>query len=340
MSEADKYVEEIQKRTKTEAYASSVSKVFDSDAQITGEKVTFDGDVKPKRNVGKVRDRYDVGNVLALVTTDRQSGFDRMLAKVPFKGQVLNLTSAYWFEHTKDIIPNHIISVPHPNVSIVKKCTPFPIEFVVRSYMTGSTSTSIWKNYSNGVRNYCGHPLPEGMIKNQKLSHNILTPTTKEEEHDRPISAEDIIKENWMKQADFDVCAKAALEVFATGQRIAKERGLILVDTKYEFGKDEEGNILLIDEVHTPDSSRYWLSESYDERMKQGLEPENIDKEFLRLWFAKQCDPYTAEVLPEAPKDLVCELSRRYISLYEMITGKVFEFSEGAEEKIAQAIVG
>ena len=287
--------------------------------------------------VGKVRDRYDLSDKLALVTTDRQSGFDRMLAKVPYKGQVLNLTSAYWFEQTKDIIQNHIISIPHPNVSIVKKCTPFPIEFVVRSYMTGSTSTSIWKNYSNGVRNYCGHDLPDGMVKNQKLEKNILTPTTKEE-HDRPISEADIVKEEWMTKEDLDVCGKAALAIFARGQKIAAERGLILVDTKYEFGKDEDGNILLIDEVQTPDSSRYWLAASYEERIKNGLEPENIDKEFLRLWFSKQCDPYKDEVIPDAPKELVCELSRRYISLYEMITGKTFEFNEEAEAGIGAAI--
>ena len=204
--------------------------------------------------------------------------------------------------------------------------------------MTGSTSTSIWKNYQNGVRNYCGHQLPEGMSKNQKLWDLLLTPTTKEEEHDRPISAEDIVKEGWMSQEDFDICAKASLEVFALGQKIAAERGLILVDTKYELGKDEDGNILLIDEVHTPDSSRYWLASSYEERMAQGLEPENIDKEFLRLWFAKNCDPYKDETLPEAPKDLVVELSRRYISLFEMITWKEFEFNDGAESKIADAI--
>jgi phosphoribosylaminoimidazole-succinocarboxamide synthase len=288
--------------------------------------------------VGKVRDRYDLSDKLALVTTDRQSGFDRMLAKVPFKGQVLNLTSAYWFEKTKDIIPNHILSIPHPNVSIVKKCTPFPIEFVVRSYMTGSTSTSIWKNYSNGCRNYCGHELPDGMVKNQKLATNILTPTTKEEEHDRPISEADIVKEEWMTKKDLEVCGKAALAVFARGQKIAAERGLILVDTKFEFGKDADGNILLIDEVLTPDSSRYWLAASYEERMKEGSEPENIDKEFLRLWFAKRCDPYKDEVIPDAPKELVCELSRRYVSLFEMITGERFEFSEGGEGKIASAI--
>ena len=207
------------------------------------------------------------------------------------------------------------------------------------SYMTGSTSTSIWKNYQNGLRLYCGHVLPEGMTKNQKLSENLLTPTTKEEEHDRPISAADIIKENWMTQKDFDICAKAAMAVFARGQTIAAKRGLILVDTKYEFGNDDDGNIFLIDEVHTPDSSRYWLANSYEKRITEGLEPENIDKEFLRLWFAKECDPYKDKVLPEAPKDLVVELARRYISLYEMITDQPFAFDDGSEDKIAQSLV-
>ena len=206
--------------------------------------------------------------------------------------------------------------------------------------MTGSTSTSIWKNYQNGVRNYCGHTLPEGMKKNQKLWQNLLTPTTKEEDHDRPISAEDIVKEKWMTQEDLDVCAEAALKVFELGQKIAFDHGLILVDTKYEFGRDAEtGEILLIDEVHTPDSSRYWLASSYEERIKEGLEPENIDKEFLRLWFRDQCDPYKDKELPEAPRDLVMELSRRYVTLYEMITWNHFEFPVGDEETdIARAI--
>ena len=193
--------------------------------------------------------------------------------------------------------------------------------------MTGSTSTSIWKNYQNGVRNYCGHELPEGMTKNQKLKENILTPTTKEEEHDRPISAKEIIEEKWMTREDWDICAEAALKIFARGQAIASDHGLILVDTKYEFGRDlETGEILLIDEVHTPDSSRYWLASSYEERIAAGKEPENIDKEFLRLWFSDHCDPYKDKELPEAPRDLVIELSRRYITLYEMITGKQFNF--------------
>jgi len=331
--------EAVENRTKSQNYMEKIENTFDSNTQVIGDNVKFDGDNAPTKIAGKVRDIYDLGDKLALITTDRQSGFDRQLAKVPYKGQVLNLTSAYWFNQTKDIIPNHLETVPHPNVSIVKKCKPFPIEFVVRSYMTGSTSTSIWKNYQNGLRVYCGHNLPEGMKKNEKLSENLLTPTTKEENHDRPISAEDIIKENWMTQKDFDVCAKAAMAVFTRGQTIAAKRRLILVDTKYEFGKDDDGNILLIDEVHTPDSSRYWLAESYNERMTQGLEPENIDKEFLRLWFAKKCDPYKDEMLPEAPKDLVIELSRRYISLYEMITDETFTFSDGLESEIAKSIL-
>ena len=206
--------------------------------------------------------------------------------------------------------------------------------------MTGSTSTSIWKNYQNGVRNYCGHTLPEGMKKNQKLWQNLLTPTTKEEDHDRPISAEDIVKEKWMSQEDLDVCGEAALRVFELGQKIAYDHGLILVDTKYEFGRDvETGEILLIDEVHTPDSSRYWLASSYEERIKAGQEPENIDKEFLRLWFRDQCDPYNDKELPEAPRDLVMELSRRYVTLYEMITWNHFEFPVGDDETdISRAI--
>ena len=179
------------------------------------------------------------------------------------------------------------------------------------------------------------------MKKNQKLWSNLLTPTTKEEDHDRPISLEDIVKEKWMTQDDLNVCAEAALKVFALGQEIASDHGLILVDTKYEFGRDPKtGAILLIDEVHTPDSSRYWLASSYEERIAQGLEPENIDKEFLRLWFREHCDPYKDEVLPEAPRDLVLELSRRYIALYEMITWKEFDFAaaSGGEEEITRAI--
>ena len=201
---------------------------------------------------GKVRDQYDLGKSLALITTDRQSAFDRVLAAIPFKGQVLNLASAWWFEETKHIIKNHVIDVADPNVIIAKKCKVFPIEFVVRGYITGSTSTSLWTVYNNGDREYCGNTLPEGLKKNQKLEENMLTPTTKEEDHDRPISPSDIVSENWMTQEDWDYCSKKALELFEFGQKKAAEHGMILVDTKYEMGKDEDGNILLIDEIHTP----------------------------------------------------------------------------------------
>jgi len=329
-----KLVDDAQLQTKSYQYHNAMSAVYDQNSQITGDNIGLEA----KR--GKVRDRIDVDDkTIALVTTDRQSGFDRQLALVPFKGAVLNLTSAFWFEQTKDIINNHIVAVPHPYVTIAKKCQPFPIEFVVRSYMTGSTDTSIWKNYCNGVRKYCGHDLPDGMAKNQKLEKNILTPTTKEEEHDRPISAEEIIAEKWMTQEDWDVCAAAALKVFALGQKIADEHGLILVDTKYEFGRDlETGEILLIDEVHTPDSSRYWLASSYQERIAKGMEPDNIDKEFLRLWFRERCDPYKEKILPEPPRELVLELSRRYITLFEMITWNHFDFSIDGEDGIAAAI--
>lgn len=207
--------------------------------------------------------------------------------------------------------------------------------------MTGSTNTSIWKNYQKGVRNYCGHVLPEGMTRNQKLPENLLTPTTKEEDHDRPLSLDAIVNEGHMTREDRDVCARAALAIFARGQAIAAQHGLILVDTKYEFGRCcETGRILLIDEVHTPDSSRYWLAASAAERIAAGKEPENIDKEFLRLWFRDHCDPYKDDMLPEAPRDLVVELSRRYIQLFEMITWDDFDFTaaEQGEDAISKAI--
>ncbi len=277
---------------------------------------------------GKVRDRYELEDRLVLITTDRQSAFDRILAAIPFKGQVLNQTSAWWFEQTKDIIPNHVINIPDPNATVARKCTVFPIEFVVRGYITGSTSTSLWTVYNSGDREYCGNVLPDGLVKNQKLDTNMLTPTTKEEHHDRPISPSEIVNEGWMSQEDWDYCSGKAVELFTFGQKTAAENGMILVDTKYEMGRDEDGHIMLIDEIHTPDSSRYWLADSYEARINAGKEPENIDKEFLRLLFVGNCDPYNDNVLPDAPEELVIELSKRYIQLYEMITGKTFSFPD------------
>ncbi len=286
---------------------------------------------KGEKYTGKVRDRYDLGDKLALITTDRQSAFDRVLAAIPFKGQVLNMTSAWWFEQTAHIVPNQVVSIPDPNVTLAKKCDVFPIEFVVRGYITGTTSTSLWTVYDSGQRHYCGNDLPEDLVKNQKLALNLLTPTTKEEDHDRPISPAEIVSEDWMSVEDWEQCSRIASQLFAFGQEKAAEHGLILVDTKYEMGRDADGNVCLIDEIHTPDSSRYWIAGSYEARMKNGEEPENVDKEFLRLWFKDNCDPYNDETLPAAPDELVIELSRRYIYLYEKITGRSFEFPEAGK---------
>ena len=281
-----------------------------------------------EKKVGKVRDSYLGEDNIILITTDRQSAFDRILAAIPFKGQVLNQTSAWWFEHTKEIIPNFVLDVPDPNIVVGKKCQVFPFEVVVRGYLTGSTETSVWVNYQKGLRDFCGHKLPDNMVKNQRFNRPLVTPTTKFEKHDRNIGRNDILVEQLATVAEWELISEKALALFAYGQKVAQEHGLILVDTKYEFGRDQKGNILLIDEIHTPDSSRYWLTETYSQRIQAGQEPDNIDKEFLRLWFKENCDPYHDAELPEAPKELVAELSNRYIKLYEMITGQAFQVDD------------
>ena len=259
-------LEDIEVRTK--GYLTQI----DAHRKHTITSTNIDPSILPyiSKHVGKVRDVYRSENVICMVATDRQSAFDRQLASVPFKGQVLNLTSKWWFEKTSHIVPNHTIAYPHPNITMGKKCTVFPVEFVMRGYLTGSTSTSIWTNYSKGVRDYCGHTLPNDMVKNQKLAMNLLTPTTKDDLHDELISAEEVVRGGRMTQEEWDICAKYATELFSFSQKIVAEKGLILVDTKYEFGKDEEGVIILIDEIQTPDSSRFWLSGSYDQRMAEG----------------------------------------------------------------------
>jgi len=288
---------------------------------------SISAEIKPLHS-GKVRESYEIdNNSLALVTTDRQSAFDRILASVPFKGQVLNMTSAWWFKKTNHIINNHLISVPDPNVSIVKKCKPFPVEFVVRGYITGSSNTSLWVNYDNGIRRYCGTVFPDGLIKNQKLENVVITPTTKSDQGDVPISPEEILEQGLMSKPHWDFCSAKAVELFKYGQQEAEKKGLILVDTKYEMGLSEKGQILLIDEVHSPDSSRYWRLSTYKKMHKAGKEPENIDKEFLRLWFKENCDPYNDPKLPKAPKELIVELSIRYIQLFEQITGSKLQFN-------------
>jgi phosphoribosylaminoimidazole-succinocarboxamide synthase len=277
-----------------------------------------------EKKTGKVRDIYIQPDRLILVTTDRHSSFDRIIAHIPWKGQVLNQISAWWFEQTKDIVPNHVLAIPDPNVTVGKKCELVPVEAVMRGYMTGVTDTSIWVRYSAGERDFGGMTLPDGMKKNQKLPEPLFDPTTKEEGHDRTISPEEMIAEGLITKELFDEVKKTATKLFLRGQEIAAERGLILVDTKYEFGLDEKGNLVLIDEIHTPDSSRFWQIEGYEERMAKGEEPKSFDKEFLRLWFKENCDPYKDATLPDAPEELVAELSRRYIQMYEQITGKKF----------------
>jgi phosphoribosylaminoimidazole-succinocarboxamide synthase len=290
---------------------------------------------------GKVRDVYEDKGKVFLISTDRQSAFDRNLAQIPFKGQVLTQTSAFWFEQTKDIIQNHTIDVPDPNVVVGKKLKVFPVEMVIRGYLTGVTDTAAWTAYAKGERMFCGNELPEGMKKNQKFPEPIITPTTKSEEHDEKISAEEIVKQVLMTQKQWDYVADKTKKIFQRGQDIAAKNGLILVDTKYEFGHDEEGNIYLIDEIHTPDSSRFWLKDSYEQRFSDGKEPENIDKEFLRLWFKENSDPYKDEVLPDAPEELVVELSKRYIQLYEMITSQEFKAEPGdIKERIEHNLKG
>ena len=278
-----------------------------------------------QKKKGKVRDVYEQKDKLILIATDRHSSFDRIIAHIPFKGEVLNQISLFWFEKTKDIIQNHILNSPDPNVVVVKKCKVIPIEMVVRGYISGSTNSSLWTLNKNGERDFGSFTLPEGMKKNQKLETPVLTPTTKSDEHDRPLTPKQIVEEEIVSEALWNQLADTALELFARGQQVALERGLLLVDTKYEFGLDENRKLMLIDEIHTPDSSRYWKADSYDERFDKGEEPEYFDKEFLRLWFKGHCDPYKDEVLPEAPADLVAELSRRYIEIYEIITGTTFK---------------
>ncbi len=288
------------------------------------------------KKVGKVRDIYLADDHITLISTDRHSSFDRNIASIPFKGEVLTQISLFWFENTKDIIQNHVLHSPDPNVVVAKKCKVVPIEMVVRGYITGSTNTSLWTMYNNGQRDFGNFTLPDGMKKNQKLETPVLTPTTKSDEHDRPITPKEIVAEGIATQELWDELSDKALKLFTRGQKIAMEKGLILVDTKYEFGIDEDGKLTLIDEIHTPDSSRYWKASSYEEKFSKGEEPEFFDKEFLRLWFKANCDPYNDRVLPEAPPELVAELSRRYIEIYETITGKKFnhDFSETTEKRI------
>ena len=276
---------------------------------------------------GKVRDNYTTEDGRRfIIVTDRISAFDRVIGTLPLKGQVLNRLAAWWFDKTKDIAPNHVIRVPDPNCIEAVECTPLPVEFVVRAYVTGVTSTSIWTHYQAGKRVFCGNELPDGLKKNQKLDRPILTPSTKAEvgEHDVSASREEILAMGRITAEDFDAAAAMAMKLFEVGASMCAERGLILVDTKYEFGKTKDGRIVVIDEVHTPDSSRFWFARSYDERFAKGEDPESFDKEYVRRWLAQQ--GFKGEgPIPALADDVRIEASRRYIEAYETITGEPFE---------------
>ena len=288
-----------------------------------------------ERLEGKVRDIYVRRHDVVLIATDRHSSFDRIIAYVPGKGEVLNRLSAYWFEQTRDIIPNHVLKVPDPNVTVARRCTPLPIEAVMRGYLSGVTGTSLWTRYEKGERDFGSFRLPDGMRKNEKLREPVFTPSTKDKEHDRNVTPQEIVDTGLLSRDLVERVEDASRRLFARGQELARARGLILVDTKYEFGFDADGALTLIDEVHTPDSSRYWQADSYEARIARGQEPEYFDKEFLRLWFMDHCDPYNDATLPEAPADLVEELSRRYAAIFHQLTG---ETVTGAQENIEERI--
>ncbi|HEY7957285.1 MAG TPA: phosphoribosylaminoimidazolesuccinocarboxamide synthase [Polyangia bacterium] len=274
---------------------------------------------------GKVRDNYTSGKTRTIVVSDRLSAFDVVLGTIPFKGQVLNQLAAYWFQETKHLAPNHVIDVPDPNVTRAVECKPLPVEMVVRSYLTGVTSTSIWRHYEKGSRLYAGHELPDGMRKNQRLPTPLVTPSTKAEkgEHDETVSRAQLIERGLVDAATFDRLSEMCLALFAFGVERARSRGLILVDTKYELGRTPEGEIVFIDEIHTPDSSRYWYADDYEARLEKGEEPRSLDKEYVRRYFAGI--GYTGEgTPPPIPDEVRIEAARRYIAAYEQVTGRSF----------------
>ncbi len=280
-----------------------------------------------RRYEGKVRDNYSrPDGTRVIIVTDRISAFDRILGTLPLKGQLLNSVAAWWFEQSRSVAPNHMISVPDPNAMIVTECTPLPVEMVVRAYLTGTTSTSIWVHYEKGVRSFCGHALPEGLRKHERLPGPILTPSTKAAHGDHDVSAsrEEILKLTGMPAKVFDQAAEMALALFAFGQRVCAERGLILVDTKYELGTTPDGQLVVIDEIHTPDSSRFWFAESYPERFAAAADPESFDKEYVRRFLAAQGFQGDGPI-PPIGDDVRKEATRRYAIAVERITGRPFE---------------
>lgn len=283
-----------------------------------------------KKYEGKVRDNYTLGDKRYIVVTDRLSAFDRIICLIPFKGQVLNQMAQFWFEKTQDIVGNHVISFPDPNVVIAKECTPLPVEMVVRGYITGVTTTSLWYHYEKGVRNFCDNVLPENLRKNQKLATPIITPSTKAAKggHDESVGRSEILARTHISPEQYDYLAEVSLKLYQRGVEIAAKQGIILVDTKYEFGVTPDGEIVLIDEIHTPDSSRFWFADEYEERFARGEEQKKIDKEYLREWLAGKGFRGEGQ-MPVIPDEVRVETARRYIEAYELITGQPFRAEVG-----------
>lgn len=285
-----------------------------------------------KKIQGKVRDSYVAGDIRVIISTDRVSAFDRVLGAFPYRGSVLTQLSQFWFKKTSDIIQNHALEVIHPNVMVVKNAKLIPIEMVVRGYITGVTDTSIWGSYEKGERVIYGIKFPDGLKKNQELKDPVITPTTKAESgHDERLTEKEILAKKIVTPAIWRQMKKAALEVFERGSKICNRAGIILVDTKYEFGI-LNGKLILIDEIHTPDSSRYWVKETYKDRFKKGMEPESYDKELMRIWFKEH--GYKGEGKPpKMPESFILKMSKRYISIYEKITGEKFNGGDYPLEK-------
>lgn len=296
------------------------------------------------RRDGKVRVSYalageNLGRRL-FVTTDRLSAFDRIIAGVPYKGQVLNQLSGWWFDQTKDIIDNHIVEIPDPHVTIARDATPLPVEVVVRSHVTGVTDTALWTAYAKGERTIYGHTLPDGLVKNERLPRPIITPTTKGDAgaHDTPITCQDVIDDDLIEADLWQRVQDAALAVFERGSERGRDAGLILADTKYEFGLADDGTLLLIDEVHTPDSSRWWVADSYDERLAAGDEPESLDKEVVRRALAA-ADFRGDGDIPELPDEVWTATTARYVDAYERLTGESFAYADyPAAPRITRAV--
>ncbi|WP_105386236.1 phosphoribosylaminoimidazolesuccinocarboxamide synthase [Neorhizobium alkalisoli] len=275
---------------------------------------------------GKVRENYDLPDgSRIIIATDRLSAFDRILTSIPDKGHVLTQTARYWFEATKDICPNHVIAYPDPNVVIGKRLDILPVEIVVRGYLAGTTGTSLLTLYRKGERTMYGLDLPDGLRDNQELPQPVITPTSKAFDggHDEPLTPDDIVGNGLLTAKQWETVSGYALALFARGQQLARKRGLILVDTKYEFGTAPDGTIILADEIHTPDSSRYWIADSYDDAFRNGTRPRSFDKDFIRAWVVERCDPYKDEI-PPIPAELVEETAKVYRDAYETITGESF----------------